>query len=369
VRIAILTAVLFLMPLAALAAPKYPQPLEIGSVAPPFDLPGVDGKNHTLEEYADAQVLAMIFTCNHCPTAQAYEDRIEQLYADYQEKDVALVVISPNDPLALRLDELGYTDVGDSLEDMKSRAEEKDFQFPYLYDGETQEMSRQYGPQSTPHAFVFDADRKLRYRGRIDDSEHIERVKSHDLRNAIDALLAGEEVPVETTRTTGCSTKWSDKRPTVVASLERWAKEEVPLAGIDAAGAKELAANDTDKLRLINVWATWCGPCKVEFPELVTMHRMYRGRDFELVTISIDEQDARDKVHEFLKDQEASTRNYQFSGEDTYALMEALDPEWEGPVPHTMVIAPGGEVLYRVTGGFTPLDVRRAIVGYLGRTY
>ena len=110
------------------------------------------------------------FFGGHCPTAQAYEGRIKRLAADYKDKKVALVVISPNDPQALRLDELGFSDLGDSLEDMKIRAKDHGFSFPYLYDGETQKVSRAYGPVATPHVFVFDRQRKLRFAGRIDNS-------------------------------------------------------------------------------------------------------------------------------------------------------------------------------------------------------
>ncbi|HEY2761164.1 MAG TPA: thioredoxin family protein, partial [Pirellulales bacterium] len=147
------------------------KPLTIGVPAPDFDLPGVDGKNHRLADYADAKILIVVFTCDHCPTAQAYEDRIIALNRDYKNRGVALVAISPNDPQAIRLDELGYTDLSDSLEEMKLRAKLRDFQFPYLYDGDAQKFSKTFGVMATPHVFIFDADRKLRYQGRIDNSD------------------------------------------------------------------------------------------------------------------------------------------------------------------------------------------------------
>jgi thiol-disulfide isomerase/thioredoxin len=332
-------------------------------------LPGVDGKNYSLDDFASARVLVVVFTCNHCPTAQAYEDRIQQIARDYRDRGVALVAISPNDNEALRLDELGYSDLGDSFEDMKIRAKDKAFDFPYLYDGDTQEVSRKYGPRSTPHVFVFDADRKLRYSGRVDDSERESSVKSRDTRNAIDALLDGRPVPVETTPTVGCSVKWSDKRPSVKAAAERWAKEDVTLEPIDADGVKKLIANDSEKLRVINVWATFCGPCVFEFPELVTLHRMYRGREFELVTISCDPPAHHKKVLEFLKENQASTRNYHFSDEDTYKLVNAVGNGWTGPLPFTLIVAPEGKVIYTHEDAIDPLTVKKAIVGHLGRTY
>src|SRR5262249_49382189 len=117
----------------AWAEPPGFKTLEIGAPAPDFALPGVDDRTYRLSDFASARVLVVIFTCNHCPTAQAYEDRILKLHADYQDRGVALVAISPNDPRAVRLDELGYTDLGDSLDDMKLRARHRGFKFPYLY--------------------------------------------------------------------------------------------------------------------------------------------------------------------------------------------------------------------------------------------
>ncbi len=343
--------------------------LKIGQAAPDFCLPGVDGKTYCLKDFADAKVLVVVFTCNHCPTAEAYEERIQQLTTDYRDKGVALVAISPNDPLAVRLDELGYTDVGDSLDDMKVRAKDQGFDFPYLYDGENQKVSREYGPFATPHVFVFDAERKLRYSGRIDNSAKPDRITSHDTREAIDAVLAGRPVPEERTRTFGCSIKWSEKRESARRSAERWDREKATLEVIDKKHVRELAANDSGKLRLINVWATWCGPCRAEFPELITMHRMYRKRDFELITICADLSERKEKALAFLNEQHASCKNYLFEGQNEYELAEALDAEWRGPLPYTMLVAPGGKILYRKQDRIEPLEVRKAIVEYLGRVY
>src|SRR6267142_491474 len=125
---------LFVILLGSVAQAANPPMLKIGAKAPDFNLPGVDGKTYSLKDFADAKILVIIFTCNHCPTAQAYEQRIIKLNEDYKDKGVALVAISPNDPLAVRLDELGYTDLGDSFDDMKVHANRRDFKFPYLYD-------------------------------------------------------------------------------------------------------------------------------------------------------------------------------------------------------------------------------------------
>jgi peroxiredoxin len=135
--------------------------LPIGATAPDFSLQGVDGKTWSLSSFAQAKILVVVFTCNHCPTAQAYEDRLIRLTADYKDKGVAVVAIMPNDPSSIRLDELGYTDMGDTFDEMKRRAAEKHFNFPYLYDGETETVAKAYGPTARiyfrpePEAAVF----------------------------------------------------------------------------------------------------------------------------------------------------------------------------------------------------------------------
>ncbi len=355
---------------AAWAQEKFePKTLEIGSAAPDFTLKGVDDKDYALADFKDAKVLAIVFTTNHCPTANAYEQRLIDMHKDYSGKGVAIVAINPNDPKAVRLDELGYTDLADDFESMKIRAKQQGFAFPYLYDGDAQAAAKSYGCQATPHVFVFDAERKLRYTGRIDDNE-VKPPTSHDARNAIDALLAGKPVPVEKTKVFGCSTKWSYKQADVAEYFKKVDAEPVDLADIDAAGVKALAKNDTDKLRVINVWETWCAPCVAELPEFVTMHRMYRKRDFEFVTISMDEDDRKPRAHAQLKELHASGKNYILKVDgDRDAAMTALDEKWEGPLPHTIVVAPGGKILYRNTGGINPLELKRVIADHLGRTY
>ncbi|MDB5148788.1 MAG: redoxin protein, partial [Mucilaginibacter sp.] len=164
--------------------------LAIGVAAPAFNLPGADGKAYTLNSFKNASVLVVIFTCNHCPTAQAYEDRIIQLTKDYSTKGVAVVAIMPNDPNAISLDELGYTDMSDSFAEMKKRAADKHYNFPYLYDGATQAVTKAYGPIATPHVFIFNKARKLCFSGRIDDVEKPTKTpNTQDTRNAINQLL------------------------------------------------------------------------------------------------------------------------------------------------------------------------------------
>ena len=346
--------------------------LATGALAPDFNLPGIDGKTYSLQSFKDARVLVVIFICNHCPTSQAYEDRLVKLTGDYAGKGVKVVAINPNNPASLRLDELGYSDVGDSFEDMKIRAKQRHFNFPYLYDGETEITSNKYGPVATPHIFVFDKDRKLRYNGRIDDMENPAKTpKSLDARNAIDALLAGKEVAVPVTKTFGCSVKWVEKQDWIQKAAVTWANEPVKLDTIDAAGIVNLVKNKTDKLRLINLWATWCGPCVAEFPDLVTLMHLYRDRGLEFVSISADDPARKDKALSFLKSKQASGLNYLYTGDDKYKMIEGVDPKWDGALPYTMLVDPDGKVVYRHQGAIDIEELKKVIFddATMGRIY
>ncbi len=343
--------------------------LPIGAAAPDFNLPGIDGNNYALSSFSKANILVIIFTANHCPTAQAYEDRIIKLTNDYKDNNVQVVCISSNSPQALRLDEMGYSDLGDKIEDMKIRAADKGFNFPYLYDGDNQTVAEKYGPQATPHVFIFDKERKLRYNGRIDDSEKFQKVTVSDARNALDALLGGKQVPVEQTKTFGCSLKWVYKKASAEEAIAKWNQEKVELKQIDLNEIGDLLKNKTDNLRLINIWATWCGPCTSEFPELIEMNRMYRNREFEIVTLSTDDPVNKDKVLKFLAKNYASTANYQYNSDNKYKLIEAIDKDWPGALPYTLLIKPGGEIIYKKLGSIDPLELKKAIVVYLGRYY
>jgi peroxiredoxin len=358
----------YLLPLGLLAgiplwaADFQPKTLDLGSPAPDFSLIGIDGQTHSLKDFARERLLVVIFTCNHCPTAQYYEERIKQLVSDYKEKGVAVVAIMPNDPKSVRLDELGWTDLSDSFAEMKIRARDRQFNFPYLYDGDTEAVARAYGPVATPHVFVFDSERKLRYVGAIDDSERLEHVEKHYVRDVLDALIAGNAPAVTRTKVVGCSLKWAGKAESVQAYMDKLAAEPVSVAPADAAALKALRTNDSGKFCLVNFWATWCAPCVAEFGEFVTINRMYRHRDFEVVTVSLNRPDEQKQVLEFLKKNQSSCRNLIFASAEREKLLDAFDPDWQGVVPYTVLIDPEGKVIYRETGSIDPLAVKRAII-------
>jgi peroxiredoxin len=342
--------------------------LAIGSPAPDFSLPGVDGKIHKLADYAGSKILAIVFECNHCPVSQLYESRIEKLYRDYKAKGVTFVAINPNNPKSIRLNELGYTDVTDSLEEMKIRTAFRHIEWPYLYDGETQGVSIKFGVVATPHIYLFDKDRKLQYQGRIDDNQREELVKSQDARKAIEAMLAGEPVPVTETHAFGCTTKWMSKATGVE---EEWAKIQVEPVTVEMAGAedlKKLRANGTGKVMLVSFWSTGCSACASQFLDLETTYRMYRLRSFDFVTVATNPPADAPAVLEYLKKQYASSPNKQFASADAASLQAAWGARWKLGSPFTMVIAPDGKVLYQKEGKVDILDLRRTILANMPDT-
>ena len=176
-----------------------PFTLPLNRPAPDFNLPGVDGNHHTLASFKDAKLLVIVFSCNHCPFVIGCEDRMNRFFADYAPRGVAMAAINSNETE-------GHPT--DSFEHMVQRAKDKQFKFAYLRD-ETQEVALAYGALRTPHFYLFDADRKLRYTGRMDDNpRNPGKETTHELRDAVDALLDGREITVPVTNPLGCNVKW-----------------------------------------------------------------------------------------------------------------------------------------------------------------
>jgi thiol-disulfide isomerase/thioredoxin len=344
---------------------RLPETLAIGAPAPAFSLPGADGKTHTLAEYASSPVLVVVFTCNHCPASQLYEQRIQQLHKDYTGRGVSIVAINPVGPKTTGVGELAYSDVPDTLAGMTERAKHRRLEYAYLYDGDAQAAAAAFKVVAMPQVFVFDAQRTLQYVGRIDDNVRADQVKSRDARAAIDALLAKQSVPVQTTRVEGCPIRWQGQPAPQEAEQAAGKPEAVGLKLVGAPDLKALRGNGTPRLMMINFWATWCPPCVIEFPELQNIYRTYRSRELEFVTVSIDFPEAKSEVTKFLNEQRASSTNVMFSSDDTAALQEAFDPAIPASVPFTLLLAPNGDVVHQQFGEVEFLPLRRAILANL----
>lgn len=357
---------------------EIPKVLETGSPLPAFSLPGIDGKTHTPATYEKSKILCIIFTSNHCPDSVAAASRMEKIHQDYKDKGVAVVAVSSNNPIALRPDELGYSPYGDSFEEMKPFADSHGWTFPYLYDAEKQAFATACGAQSTPHVFVFDADRKLRYNGRMDDAKRASGpVEKSLLRDALDALLAGKEIAEPVTRSFGCSTKWLFKAESVVKEQKAWEEMPVTLDELNEELAKKIRENKSGNVRVINFWSTTCGPCVAEFPDLVDTYRRFQNRNVDFISISMDPIDQKAKVQKFLQSRHAAlsnrtkpsmekegrtSNNYIWSGANPDKLAEAIHPEWAGALPFTVIISPEGKVLWTHSEQIDVVELRTQIL-------
>jgi thiol-disulfide isomerase/thioredoxin len=359
----ICAALLVVTLLSGAGAMAQTSPLATGSQAPGFSLKGTDGALHSLADWKDSKVLVVAFLCNHCTESQVYEGRVNALAQHYASKGVAVVAIQSSNPAAFSESDLAWSDVGESLADMKERASYRKFSFPYLYDGDTGSTAVAFGAAVAPTVFVLDKERKVRYSGRIDDDAQDGPGTSHYAADAIDALLAGNPVKVATTPAAGCPLRMGKDQGGKQVAGEDSAPVTVSLAPAPVLTA--LRRNPTGKLLLVNFYATWCGPCVTEFPDLMATNRMYRGRPFSFTTVSSNVPDEEPQVLKFLQKMKATTSNLLFGSDDTYAMQDAFDPGLGAGVPVTVLLDPKGEVLLHQQGEIDLMEIRRAILANL----
>lgn len=355
----VLLVLALLVPCVTLAqAPR--SPIGVGSQAPSFSLMGTDGVLHNSTEWKN-NVLVVAFLCNHCTESQIYEARLNRLVESYAGKGVAVVAIQSSNPKAFSEKDLAWSDVGEDLVDMKERAAFRKFQFPYLYDGDTGGTALAFGASVAPSIFILDKDRKIRYSGRIDDdpAEGVHTV--HYATAAIDALLANSAVTEPTTTAVGCPLRLGAEASTSDTPVP----EPVSVALATTIALSSLRHNPTGKLLLVNFYATWCGPCVTEFPDLMTTNRMYRGRQFSFTTVSSNVPAEEPQVLKFLHKMNASTNNLLYGSDDIYAMQDAFDPQLGAAVPVTVLLAPNGDVLFHEQGEIDLMEIRRAILANL----
>ncbi|WP_074654237.1 redoxin domain-containing protein [Terriglobus roseus] len=337
------------------------RPLALGDALPAFSLPGTDGVVHKPADWQQSQVLVVAFLCNHCTESQLYESRLNDMTKRFTGNGVSVVAIQSSNPKAVTEKDLAWSDVGDSLEEMKERATFRNFHFPYLYDGNTGSTAEAFGATVAPSVFIFDKNRKLRYTGSFDSDPANGPATVHSATTAVEELLAEKPVSVASTKAAGC-TLHLGPHAEVKATIDN-GPISVTLAS--AQMLSKLRQNPTGKLLLVNFYATWCGPCVTEFPDLMATNRMYRDRAFAFTTVSSNVPAEQPEVLAFLKRMNATTANLLYGSDDTYAMQDAFDPNAGSAVPVTVLLSPRGDVLFHEQGEIDLMQIRRAILANL----
>lgn len=341
------------------------QPLSIGQKLPEFSLPGIDGKQYTNNDFNSYTVLVIVFISNICPTSQAYEDRIIALAEEFSDRNVGFMAISPNNPHALSYEDQSYSEFGDSFNEMILRSKDKGYNFPFLYDGDKQEVSKAFGPAATPHIFVFDTKRILRYQGRIDNIENpYKEPTSQEARSAILAVLAGIDVLEETTKVFGCPVRW-EKDIEIKNKIDNsWNKKPVKIREITNEGLIKLLGNYNDNIALIYIYSLNDSSLYKDMDALVEIHRRYNSRFFEVITVRSGDKDM--EVFELLEKQHAAFQNYYCREDIKHTL---INSSFQGRYPFILLIEPEGKILKVWEGPVEPLTVKKTIIEIIGRFY
>ncbi len=313
--------------------------ISVGDACPNFtNLPATDDKRYSLADFKDKELLLVVITCNHCPVAADYEDRTIAFAKKYAEKvGVVAISISKEDD--------------DSLAEMKKRAKDKGFPYPYLRD-ESQKIGRALGAYVTPQFFLLNKERKVVYMGLMDDEQNPKKVKERYLTDAVDALLKGGKPAKAETQPFGCTIEYA-----------KVGLKAVAFADVEAA-VKALQG----KVVVIDFWATWCLPCKKEFPGLVELHRKYAADGVACMSVSIDDAEDQEAALKFLKSKGATFANFLVAEENSQ-----WKKKWAiGGVPVVFVYGRDGKLAKRFDNSnpdsqFTYNDVTKFVEGLLAR--
>lgn len=332
-RISFAALVILVLSLATFAQPAK---LTVGQPAPDFALKDTTGKAHSLKAYR-GQTVVIGFVGTKCPIANAYITRMNSIAAEYKTKNVVFFGINSN--------------INEPLNLVKAHATKAKYVFSILKD-DSNVVADSYGASVTPEMYIVDGAGVLRYHGRVDNASDEKRVERHDLRVALDEMLAGKPISKADLKAFGCVIKRAGVTETKL--LQKPVKApatESSIALLKPADFNKLRADSNGKVLLINFWATWCAPCVAEFPEFVMIDKTYRAKGVRMVSISTDEKsDLEGAVIPFLKKQKAEFESFLSDADDPQELIDVVDKNWSGALPATFVFDKQGKIVFTKYG-------------------
>src|SRR5215468_5841877 len=309
-----------------------------GKPAPDFTLADLNGKTHALKDYRGKTVV-ISFISARCPISNAYKERIRAVADEYSKRDVAFLGVNSN--------------ADESVEEMRAYAAKNNLDFTILKDvGNV--VADAYAAERTPKIYLVDGEGVLRYQGRIDNSQNPRLVKRDDLREALNEMLSGKPVSVAETKALGCLIKRvQDAKaiPAMSPAKTAAAQAEPKVGTLKPADFPKFKDSAKGKVLVLNFWATWCGPCVAEFPELVALDAKYRDKGMKLVGITADDaEDVQPKVIPFIKKHHVKFDIVRQDTDDPEEMMNQITKDWNGVIPATFVYDKQGNLTYSVFG-------------------
>lgn len=340
---------------------EYAKPL------PEFSLLGVDGKFYANEDFAENDLLAVIFLSNHCRVSQTFQNQLIKLSEVFKNDKVGIIAVSPNYEQAILPDELAYSDLGDSFIEMQKRAYRKGYKFPYLYDGKEQDLTQKIGAKITPTVYLYNKNRKLVYVGRIGNHETPDRLSSSDLYKSIKTNLTSETEKFKRTKVFGTSIIFKEDLVLAEQVRKRYADETVRTVYADERKLKFYLTHLTGKPKLFYVWKVTDIETRDNLIAISTLYKIFRKRGLKVITVCIAEKETNEDTNELLKQAQLSSTNFIVSGSQVSQLTTIMPKDVKSVTPFYRLLGSDGKMLIGGKGNISKDNLRLGILNSLNK--
>lgn len=311
---------------------------------PSFKLKATNGEIYSQSDFNDKKVLGIVFLSNHCKVSQLFQNHLIALTRKYSE-DVVIIAVSPNYEQSILPDELAYSDLGDSFQDMVKRANRMKYNFPYLHDGDNQNLTKEIGAKITPTIYLYNQERELFYSGRIGNIDSPDNMETSEVNQAINSLLIDKKTIFKRTKVFGTSIKTKNHLLVAEQVRQRYADEKVRLNEADARKLNFYLTHNIRKPKLFYVWQTNDEKPRDNLIKLSFLYKIFRKRGFKLITVCIAKKDEEDRIVEFLENSQLSSTNFIVYGHNISPLASIIPDEVEKVTPYFRLLSSEGDKL------------------------